>query len=205
MSSSNCCFLTCIQISQEAGQVVWYSHLLKNFPQLVVSHTVKGFGIVNKAEVDVFLELSCFIDDPVDVGNLISGSSAVSKTSMGISGSSRFMYCWSLAWRILSITLLACEVSANVQYFEHSLVLPFFRTGMKTDLFQSCGRCWVFQICWHIECSTFTASSSRIGNSSTGILSPPLALFLVMLSKAHLTSHSRTSGSRWVNTPSWLS
>ena len=70
MSSSDCCFLTCIQISQEAGQVVWYSHLLKNFPQFVVIHTVKGFSIV-KAEVDVFLELSCFFDDPVDIGNLI--------------------------------------------------------------------------------------------------------------------------------------
>ena len=76
---------------------------------------------------------------------------------------------------------------------------------MKTDLFQSCGHCWVFQICWHIECSTFTASSFRIWNSSTGIPSPPLALFVVMLSKAHLTSHSRMSGSRWVITPSWLS
>ena len=74
MSSSNCCFLTCIQISQEAGQVVWYSHLFQNFPQFVVIHTVKGFGIVNKAEVDVFLELSCFFSDPTDVGILISGS-----------------------------------------------------------------------------------------------------------------------------------
>ena len=76
---------------------------------------------------------------------------------------------------------------------------------MKTDLFQSCGHCWIFQICWHIECSTFTASSFRIWNSSTGIPSPPLALFIVMLPKAHLTSHSRMSGSRWVITPSWLS
>ena len=84
MSSSNCCFLTYIQISQEAGQVVWYSHLLKNFPQFIVIHTVKGFGIVNKAEVDVFLELSCFFDDPVDVGNLISGSSAFSKSNLNI-------------------------------------------------------------------------------------------------------------------------
>ena len=84
MSSSNRCFLTCIQIAQEAGQVVWYSHLLKNFPQFVVIHTVKGFGIVNKAEVDVFLELSCFFDDPIDVGNLISGSSAFSKSSLNI-------------------------------------------------------------------------------------------------------------------------
>ena len=74
--------------------------------------------------------------------------------------------------------------------------LPFFGFGMITDLFQSCGHCWVFQICWHIECSTFTASSFRIRNSLTGIPSPPLALFIVMLSKAHLTSHSRLSGSR---------
>ena len=76
---------------------------------------------------------------------------------------------------------------------------------MKINLFQSCGHCWVFQICWHIECSTFTASSFRIWNSSTWIPSPPLALFVVMLPKAHLTSHSRMSGSRWVIKPSWLS
>ena len=84
MSGSNYCFLTCIQISQEAGQVVGYSHLLKNFPQFVVIHTVKGFGIVNKTEADVFLELSCFFYDLVDVGNLISGSSAFSKSSLNI-------------------------------------------------------------------------------------------------------------------------
>ena len=84
MSSSNCCFLTCIQISQEASQVVWYSRLFQNFPQFIVIHTVKGFGIVNKAEIDVFLELSCFFYDPADVGNLISGSSAFSKTSLNI-------------------------------------------------------------------------------------------------------------------------
>ena len=78
MSSSICCFLTCIQVSQEAGQVVWYSHLFQNFPQFIVIHTTEGFGIVNKAEIDVFLELSCFFDDPADIGNLISGSSAFS-------------------------------------------------------------------------------------------------------------------------------
>ena len=83
MSGSNCCFFTCIQISQEAGQVVWYSHLLKNFPHFVVIHIVKGFGIVDKAEVDVFLELSCFLNNPVE-GNLIFGSSAFSKTSLNI-------------------------------------------------------------------------------------------------------------------------
>src|SRR5574339_490800 len=84
MSSSNYCFLTCISIFQEADQVVWYSHLLKNFPQFIVIHTVKGFHIVNKAEIDVFLELSCFFHDPEDFGNLISGSSAFSKTSLNI-------------------------------------------------------------------------------------------------------------------------
>ena len=84
MSSSHCCFLTCIHISQEAGQVIRHSHLLKNFSQFVVIHTVKGFGIVNKAEIDVFLELSCFFHDPAGVGSLISGSPAYSKTSLNI-------------------------------------------------------------------------------------------------------------------------
>ena len=84
MSTSNCCFLTCIQVSQEAGLVVWYSHLFQNFPQFIVIHTVRGFGIVNKAEIDVFLEHSCFFHDPADVGNLISGSSAFSETSLNI-------------------------------------------------------------------------------------------------------------------------
>ena len=81
-----------MQVSREAGKVVWYSHLFKNFPQCVVIHTVKGFGIVNKAEVDVFLELSCFFDDPMDVGNLISGSSAFSKYSL---------YSWKLSVHVL--------------------------------------------------------------------------------------------------------
>ena len=84
MPSSNCCFLTCIQISQEAGQVIWYTQLFQNFPQLIVIHTVKGFGIVDKAEIDVFLELPCSFNDPTDVGNFISGSSAFSKSSLNI-------------------------------------------------------------------------------------------------------------------------
>ena len=90
MSSSNCCFLTYIQISQGAGQVVWYSHLFQNYPQFIVIHTVIGFGIVNKA--DVFLELCCFFYDPKDVGNLISGSSDFSKTSLN-NWKFTFMYC----------------------------------------------------------------------------------------------------------------
>ena len=82
MSGSNCCFLTCMQVSQETGKVVWYSHLFKNFPQFVVIYTAKDFSIVNEA--DVFLELSCFLDNPMDVGSLISGSSAFSKISLNI-------------------------------------------------------------------------------------------------------------------------
>ena len=105
MFSSNCCFLTCIQISQEAGQVVWYSHLFWNFPQFVVIHTVKGFGIVNKAEIDGFLELSYFFDDPAELANWSLVPLPFLKPAW-TSGSSWFTYCWSLAWRILSITLV---------------------------------------------------------------------------------------------------
>ena len=123
--------------------------------------------------------------------------------SASTSRSSQFTYCCSLTWWIFSITLLECKAmngSLNILW-----QLPFFGIGMKTDLFQSCGHCWVFQICWHIECSTFIASSFRILNSSAGIPSLPLALLVVMLPKAHSTSHSRMSGSRLVITPSWLS
>ena len=81
MSGSNCCLLTCTQVSQETSKMIWYSQLFKNFPQFVVIHTVKVFRGVNEAEIDVFLELSCFLYDPLNVGNLISGSSAFSKPS----------------------------------------------------------------------------------------------------------------------------
>ena len=102
MSSSNCCFLTCIQISQEAGQVVWYSHLFKNFPQFVLIHTVKGFSIVNEAKVDAFLEFSCFFHDPTNDGNLSSDSSAFSKSSLYI-------------WKLLVHVLL----KPSLKDFEH--------------------------------------------------------------------------------------
>ena len=116
MSSSNCCFLTCIQVSQEAGQVVWYSYLLMNFPHFVVIHTVKGFSVFNKAEVDVFLELSCFFDDPAYVGNLIYGSSSFSKSSLNLW---KFMvHCGSLAWRILEGCNLQMQISQSV-FFIH--------------------------------------------------------------------------------------
>ena len=102
--------------------------------QFVVIHTVKGFGVVNKAEADLFLELLCLISDPADVGNFICGSSAFSKSSLNIWN---FTSCWNLAWRILSFTFLVCEMSAIVQSSEHSLALPFFGLGMKTDLFHA--------------------------------------------------------------------
>ena len=184
MSSSNCCFLTCIQISQEAGQVVWYSHLFQNFPQFIVIHTVKGFGIVKKAEIDVFLELSCFFDDPAGVGNLISGSSAFSKTSLNI-------------WKFTVHVLLKPGLENFEHYFASMwnecncvVVWAFFGISFLWNWNENrpfpvlSSHCWIFQICWHIECRTFTGSSFRIWNSSTGIPSPPLALFVVMLPKA---------------------
>ena len=205
MSSSNCCFLTCIQVSQEAGQVVWYSHLLQNFPQFFVIHTIKVFGIVNKAEINFFfLELSCFFDDPADVVNLISGSSTFPNTSLNI---------WKFTVHIL--------LKPGLENFEHYFtsvwdeyncvaVWTFFGIAFLWDWNEN----WPFPVLWpllsfpnllHIECSTFTASSFRIWNSSTGILPPPLALFIALLSNAHLASHSRISGCRWLITPSWLS
>ena len=114
MSNYNCCFLTYIQVSQEAGQVVWYSHLSQNFPQFIVIHTAKGFGIVNKAEIDVFLELSCFFHDPADVGYLISGSSAFSKSSLNIREFTVHVLL-KPGLENLSITLVSCEMSAVVQ------------------------------------------------------------------------------------------
>ena len=98
-----CFFLTCIQISQEAGQMVWYSHLFQNFPQFIVIHTVKGF-IVNKAEVDVFLELSCFLDDLTDVGNLISCTSAFYKSNLNI-------------WKFMVHVLLKPDLENLENYF----------------------------------------------------------------------------------------
>ena len=119
------------------------------------------------------------------------------------SGGSRFMYCWSLAWRILNITSIWNECNCAVVWAFFGL--PFFGIAMRSDLFQSCCHCWVFHICWYIECLAFTASSFRIWSSSTGIPSAPLVMFIVILPKAYLTSHSSMSGSRWVITPSWLS
>ena len=166
MSSSNWCFLTCIQISQKAGKVVYCSQLFKNFPHFVGSaqtgSQMTGFGIVNKVEVDVFLELLLFRWSNGCWWSLVPLHFL---NSAWTSGSSRFTYCWGLAWTILSITLLVCELSAIVWWFEHSLALPFLGIGMKTDLFLSYAHCWVFQICWCVECSTLTASCFRILSS----------------------------------------
>ena len=119
------------------------------------------------------------------------------------SGSSWFIYCWSLTWRISSMTLLSCEMSELwVVWVFFGIVLPW--DWNENWLFPALCHCWVFQICWHIWVQHFH-SSFRIWNISAGIPSPPLALFIMMLPKAHLTSHSRMSGSRWVITPVWLS
>ena len=128
--------------------MIWYSHFFKNFPQSTVIHIVRGFGVVNKAQGDVFLELCHFFYDPrmLAIWSLVP---LLFLNPIWTSGSSRFTFCWSLAWRILSITLLACEMSAIVYQFENSLALTFFGIGMKADLFQSCSHCWVFQI-WGI-------------------------------------------------------
>ena len=135
MSSSNSCFLSCIQISQEAGQVVWYSHLFQNFPQFVVVHTVKGSGEVNKAEIDVFLELSCFFND---VGNLISGSSACSKTSLNI-------------WKFTVHVLLKPGLENFEHYFTSmwdecycSVVWAFFGIAFLWDWNEN----WPFPVLW---------------------------------------------------------
>ena len=114
--------------------MVCCSHLFQNFPQFVVIHTLKGFSVVNEAEVDVFLEFSCFLHDPIDVCSLISGSSAFSKSSLNV---------WGFPVHLLlepglenfGITLLACEISTTVPLFEHSLALPFLGIRMKTDFF----------------------------------------------------------------------
>ena len=139
MSSSNCCFLTWIQISQEAGQVVWYSHLFQNFPQFIVIHRVKGFGIVNKAEVDVFLKLSCFFDDPTDVGNLISDSSAFSKSSLNI-------------WKFMVHILLKPGLENFEHYFTNvvwdecncAVVWEFFGITFLWDWNEN----WPFPVLW---------------------------------------------------------
>ena len=172
MSSSNWCLLTCIPFSQEAGKLVFLS--LEEFSIICCDLHNQRFDVVNKAEVDVFLELSCFFCDPTDVGNLISGSSAFLRSSLN-------------NWKSVHILL-----KPSLEYFEHYFAIMWdkcncvvvwtsFGIAFLWDwnenwlLFPSCGHSWVFQICWHTECSILTASSFRIWNSSTGIPSLSLA------------------------------
>ena len=165
-------------------------------------HTVKGFSTVSETEVDVFLVFPCFFYDSANVGNVFSCSSAFCKPSLNI---------WKVSVHII--------LKPSLEDFEHNL------TSMKDEC--NCPVVWRttvllgnwdedcsspvlwpllgFQICWDIECSTLIASFLRISNSSAGIPSAPLALLAVVLPEAHLTSHSRMSGSEWETTPSWLS
>ena len=138
MSSPNCCFLTCIQIYNDVSKVVWYSHHSKNFPQFIVIHTVKGFGIDNKAEIDVFLELSCFFDDPMDVCNLISDSSAFSKSSLNI-------------WKFMVHVLLQPGLENFEHYFtsvwdecNFVVVWAFFGIAFLWDQNEN----WPFAVLW---------------------------------------------------------
>ena len=154
-----------------------------------MSHTIKGFSIVNEAEVDIFLEFPCFLYDPRNIVNLISGSSAFSKFSL---------YIWEFSAHLLLKPVLKdfqhnhsnmwkeCNCTVDRTFFGIALHWNW----SENWLFQSCGFCWVFPKCWHIECSTLTASSFRIWNSSTGISPSILPLFVVMFPKTHLTSFS---------------
>ena len=134
MSGSNCCFLTCIQVSQEACKVIWYSHLFKNFPQFIVIHTVKGFSEVNDAEIDVFLEFPCFFCDPVNAGNLISGSFAFSKSSL---------YIWKFTVHILLKVVCKCERPSRHGFVLWVRKIPYRRAWESTPVFlpgESCGQ-----------------------------------------------------------------
>ena len=203
MSSSNCCFLTCKQVSQKAGKVIWYSYLFKSFPQFVVIHTIKGFSRVSEAEVGVFLEFSCFFYDPADVGNLISRFSAFSKSSLNI---------WKFSVHIL--------LKPSLENFEHyfasmwnecncPVVWTFFGIVLLWDWNEN----WPFPVLWPLlSFPNLLAywvqhfnSIFGIWNSSAEIPLLPLALLVLMLPKAYLTLHSRMSGSKWVIIPLWLS
>ena len=148
MSGSNSCFLTWIQISQEAGKVVWYSHLFQSFPQFTVIHTVKGFGILNKAEVDVFLELSWFFKDPADVGNLVSDSSALPKSDLNI-------------WKFTVHVLLKSCLENFERYFASTrveyncvVVWTFFSMIFLWDWNEN----WPFPVPWSLlSCPNFLA------------------------------------------------
>ena len=182
MSSSNCCFLTCIQVSQEAGHVVWYSHLFQNFPQFIVIHTIKGFVIVNKVEIDVFLEFPCFLYDPTNVGNLISGSSAFSKSRL---------YIWKFSVHILlkpRLKDLEHNLASMWSEWNYAVVWTFFCIVFIWDWNEN----WPFPVLWPLLSfpnllmywvQHFHSIIFEDLKCSAGIPSPPLALFIVMLLK----------------------
>ena len=178
MFGSNCYFLTCIQVSQEIGKGVWYSHLFKNFLQFVVIHTVKGISIISEAEVDVYLEFPCLLYDATNVVYLLSSSSAFSKPRL-------------CTWKF-SVHII---LKPSLKDFEHNLTSMWneckcmvlwtsFGTALLWDwnenTFSSPLATAVFRICCYILCNSFTASSFRIWNSSGRIPSPLLAWFPVM-------------------------
>ena len=143
MSGSNCCFLTCTQISQEAGKVIWYSHLLKNSPQFIVIHMVKGLGVINKVEVDILLVFSCLLI----IQWMLAIWSWVPLSFLNpawTSGSSKLMYYWSLAWRILSITLLKKCVSCVWDECNFAVVWTFFGIAFLWDWNEN----WPFPVLW---------------------------------------------------------
>ena len=201
MSSSNYCYLTCMQISQDTDNLDWYSHPLKNFPQFVVIHTAKGFSIVNEAEVDVFLELSCFHYDRVNVGDLISGFSASLKPSF---------YIWKFWVHIL--------LKPSLKDLEYNLASMWNEPNCNLKILLYCHSlrlncCWPFEVLCPLLCfpnlviywvQHFNNTIFRIWNNLARIPSPPLASFLVMLPKTHLTSHSRMSRSRWMSRSFWF-
>jgi len=177
----------------ESDRTEWLNWTeLKKFPLFAVIRTVKGFHIVSKAEVDIFLELSCFFDNPTDIDNLISGSSAFSKYSLNI-------------WKFTIHILLKPDLENFEHYFANVwhegncavvwtfFALPFFGIEIKTDLFQSCGHCWVVQICWHIYYSTIWHCLSlglewKLTFSSpvaTAELSRFAGIFIIALSQHH--------------------
>ena len=178
--------------------MVWYSYHFKSFPPFVMIHTVKGFSVVNETEVDIFLEFLCFLYDPRNVGNLISGSSVFSKSNSDI-------------WKISVHVLL----KPSMQNIEHNLTsmgdecnCPVVWTFLSTALLGNWNENLPFPVLWfskfadRLNAALLYHHFFRILNSSPGIPSPPLALLTAVFPKAHLTSHSGTSGSGWVTTPS---
>ena len=202
MSSSNCCFLSGIQVFQETGKVVWYSCTWRIF-QFVVIHAVKSFSIVNEAEADVFLEFPCFLYDPTNADNLISGSYAFPKPSLYIRNFSVHV--------LLKPGLKDLEHNLTSMWNECNCMVVW--TVFDIALLWDWNENWSFPVLWPLlsfpDLLAYwvqqTASTFRIWNSSTGILSLPLALFVVMPPKAHLTSLTVMSDFRWKITPLWLS